>query len=67
MTDYFEESSVAGHRVGVNLAHVPSPVRLFGVPNVKAPPTMTAMCHGDPMILRNDVRCYSEYCLCVDA
>ena len=65
ITYYFEESSIAGHRVGVDLAHVPPPVRFFGVANVKTPSTMTAMCHGDPMILRDNVSSDREDRLCV--
>lgn len=49
------------------MAHVPSPVRLLGVLDVQGPHTMTAMCHDDPMILRDDVIGDGEDGLCVDA
>ncbi|KYN28207.1 hypothetical protein ALC57_02267 [Trachymyrmex cornetzi] len=53
-TNDFEKSSDAGHRVSINLAHVPTTVSLARFSYVKRPRTMATMCHSDPMILRNN-------------
>lgn len=66
ITNDFEKSSDAGHRVSINLAHVPTAVTLPRVSYVKGPRSMATVRHCDPMILRDNVSRYRQNRLRID-
>jgi len=67
ITNDFEKSSDAGHRVSINLAHVPTAVSLARVFYVQGPCPVAAVGHCDPVILRNNVIRYRQNRLRIDS
>ncbi|EZA52927.1 hypothetical protein X777_07397, partial [Ooceraea biroi] len=67
ITNDFEKSSDAGHRVCINLAHVPTAVIPACVFYMQGPCPVAAVTHCYPMILRNNVIRYRQYRLRVDS
>lgn len=66
-TNDFEKSSDAGHWVSIDLAHVPTAVRLTRLFYVQGPYPMAAVRHCDPMILRDNVIRYRQNRLRIDS
>lgn len=67
LTYNLEVTGLTLHRIGVNLAHVPSPVGFFHLSYVEEPRPVIAVRHCYSMILRDDVTGYRQYRLGVHA
>lgn len=67
LTDDFQKSGLALHRVRVQLAHVPSLIGLPDVLDVQGPGPLVAVGDRDPMVLGDDVSGDGEDRLRVDS
>lgn len=67
LTYNLEVTGLTLHRIGVNLAHVPSPVGFFHLSYVEEPRPVIAVRDCYSMILRDDVTGYRQYRLGVHA
>lgn len=67
LTDDLEVGRVARHGLGVDLTHVPSPIGLPGLVDVKRPRAVSAVLHRYPVVLRYHVVRYRQYRLGVDS
>lgn len=67
LTDYVEEPCLVFHGVGVYLAHVKSSVRFPDIAYVQSPGATVINRYRYPVVLRYNVVCYRQDCLCVDA
>lgn len=55
LTDHIQITHLALHRIGVNLTHVPAPVRLPDLFYVQIPRLVLAVSHSDPVVLSDHV------------
>lgn len=60
LTDHIQIRHLALHWIGVNLAHVPSHVRLLDVAYLQYPLAFLGVRDHHAMVLRDDVRLYGE-------
>lgn len=63
LTDHFQEAYLTLHGVAVDLAHVPSSVRLLDVLDSQLPGAFLRVTDPDAMVLRDDMVLDGEYCL----
>lgn len=67
LTDHFQEAHLTLHGVAVDLAHVPSSVRLLDVLDPQLPGAFLRVTDPDAMVLRDDMVLDGEYGLSVHA
>lgn len=61
LTNNLQVTLLTLHWVGVDLAHVPSPVSFSNFPDMKIPYSMIAVRHRYPMVLGDHVTMNSQY------
>jgi hypothetical protein len=55
LTYYLQVPLLAGHRNGVDLTHVPSPVGLLDISEMQKPRPVVVECDGHPLVLGNNL------------
>ena len=55
LTDYLEVALPTPHRIGVDLAHVPTPISFLHVPDMQKPGSMVVVAQRYPRVLRDDI------------